>query len=487
MSTIVVSNRLPVVVESRKDGLRTRPGSGGLVTALSAVLRRAKGRWIGWPGLFDARPASVRRVLKEAAKSEGHGLVPVHLDADDYRGFYEGFSNEIVWPLFHDLPSRCNFDPDYWASYLAVQEKFADVVAAEAKSGDLVWVHDYQLMGVGQCLRERKLRARLCFFLHIPFPAPDIFAKLPWRTEILQSLLRYDVVGLQTARDLENFLDCVKRLLPEAQQRLDDGRSIVAFEQQRTVCGAFPIGIDWNEFVDVARSVTAEVRVAQLREDMRGQQVVLGVDRLDYTKGIPDRLHAFHHALRRYPELRRKATLIQVVVPSREKVPEYATLRSQIERAVSQINGEFGQPGWTPIQYLFRNLPRRELIAYYRLADVALVTPLKDGMNLVAKEYCACQVDGNGVLLLSEFAGAADQLGVGAILVNPYDRERLADAIRRAVLLPLEPRRAAMRRLRRRVRKEDVHHWVGRFLSAVAYAGGRRRSGARSTRRGGGE
>jgi trehalose 6-phosphate synthase len=325
-------------------------------------------------------------------------------------------------------------------------------------------------MGLGRKLRELGVRSRLGFFLHIPFPPPDIFAKLPWRVEILQSLLAYQVVGFQTQHDLDGFVACVRRYLPDAKRRHRQRRLVVSHEGEVTVCGAFPIGIDSADFEEAANSQAVAERVAKLRADVQGQQIVLGVDRLDYTKGIPHRLRALQLALKRHPELHRRMTMLQLVVPSRENVHEYKELRAQIEQLVSQINGEFAQPGWTPIQYLFRNLGREELVAYYRAADVALVTPLKDGMNLVAKEYCACQIDGNGVLILSEFAGAADQLDVGAILVNPFDFERVAESIKRAVLLPPAHRRPAMRRLRRNVRNFDVHWWVGRFFAAAGFA-----------------
>jgi trehalose-6-phosphate synthase len=337
--------------------------------------------------------------------------------------------------------------------------------------GDFVWVHDYHLMGLGRQLLERGLRNRLGFFLHIPFPPPDIFSKLPWRSNVLQSLLHYDLLGFQTPRDRENFLDCVRRLLPEAHCHRQRGTIDCAVSQRETRIGVFPIGIDYECFAQMAASPATTQRVAELRQQMPGQQIILGLDRLDYTKGIPYRLRAFQLALRRHPELHRQVTLLQVVVPSREAVPEYQELKAQIEQLVSQINGEFTQPGWVPIHHVFRSLEREELVSYYRVADVALVTPLKDGMNLVAKEYCACQVEGNGVLILSEFAGAAVQMQRGAILVNPYDLAHVADAIRRAVTMTRAQRRRPMRRLRNIVRREDVYWWVDRFLGACGLGG----------------
>jgi len=470
MGTVIVSNRLPVVLEATEDGARAHPGSGGLVTALSSTLRRTGGKWIGWPGTLEADPTQMSRILCASGRAASFDVIPIALEPALRKGFYEGFSNEIVWPLFHDQQSRCNFAPEYWTSYQQALDRFAAVVADATGADDFIWVHDYHLMGLGRKLRELGVKSRLGFFLHIPFPPPDIFAKLPWRVEILQSLLAYQVVGFQTPHDLESFVACVRRYLPDAKRRHRQRRLVVSHEREFTVCGAFPIGIDSAEFEEAANSKAVAERVAKLRADVQGQQIVLGVDRLDYTKGIPHRLRALQLALKRHPELHRKMTMLQLVVPSRENVHEYQELRAQIEQLVSQINGEFAQPGWTPIQYLFRNLEREELVSWYRAADVALVTPLKDGMNLVAKEYCACQIDGNGVLILSEFAGAADQLDVGAILVNPFDFERVAESIKRAVLLPPGHRRPAMRRLRRNVRNFDVHWWVGRFFAAAGFA-----------------
>lgn len=466
MRLVVVSNRLPVVLERQDDGWKFHSSSGGLVTALNAILRRHGGIWVGWPGTGDATPEELAPVLNDYSQQASYQLGPVALTQAQVDGFYKGFANEIVWPLFHDLQSRCNFVPEYWQTYLDVQQRFAAVVAELVRPGDFIWVQDYHLMGVAQHLREMGVSNRIGFFLHIPFPPPDIFAKLPWRNEVLERLLHFDLVGLQTPHDLENLLDCMRRLMPHV--RLGRERGVVHCVQPDRVThvGAFPIGIDYERFAQGAASECITQRMRTLRHDMPNQQIVLGIDRLDYTKGIPDRLRAFQQALRRFPELHRSVTLLQVVVPSRETVPEYQELKARIERLVAQINGEFTQPGWVPIHYVFRSLGWEDLLSYYRAGDVALITPLKDGMNLIAKEYCACQVEGDGVLILSEFAGAAHQLRHGAILVNPYDLDRVADAIRHGVTLSRRQRRPAMRRLRNLVRKHDVYHWVERFLRA---------------------
>ncbi len=466
MRLVIVSNRLPIVLEPTEAGVRPRRGAGGLVTALGPVLRRCGGLWIGWPGGDVGDDGVLTTSLDEYGAREGFELKPVSLSATDVSGFYKGFSNEIIWPLFHDLQSRCNFVPEYWTAYRVVTDKFADVVAAHTAATDFVWVQDYHLMGLGRRLREVGVESKLGYFLHIPFPPPDIFCKLPWRIDVLEGLLRYDVVGFQTPHDLDNFFDCVRTLLPAAKRRRKDDVFQVRHGGQTCSVGAFPIGLDFDEYGRAAALPGVTQRVRQLRADLQVPQVLLGVDRLDYTKGIPYRLRAFQLALRRYTELQRKVGLLEVVVPSRESVPEYQDLKAEIEGLVSQINGEFTQPGWVPIHYVFRSLEHDELLAYYRLADVALVTPLKDGMNLVAKEYCACQVEGDGVLILSEFAGAAVQMKRDAVLVNPYDLDYVAEAIRRAVSLTRQQRRPAMRRLRRIVQKQDIYWWLRRFLGA---------------------
>jgi trehalose-6-phosphate synthase len=325
-------------------------------------------------------------------------------------------------------------------------------------------------MGLARRLRANGLENRLGFFLHIPFPPPDIFCKLPWRTDVLESLFYFDTLGFQTPRDRGNFLDCIRRLLPGARLRREPGAVRAQFGGRTVRIGVFPIGIDYQRFAQDAAHPDITARVAALRQELPCPQIILSVDRLDYTKGIPYRLRGFHLALKRYPELHRNVLLLQVVVPSRENVPEYQELKAQIERAVTQVNGEFTQPGWVPIHHVFRSLSWEELLTYYRAADIGLVTPLKDGMNLVAKEYCACQVEGNGVLILSEFAGAAVQLGRDAILVNPYDLDQVAEAIRFGVSQSPRKRKPAMRRLRNVVRNQDVFWWVRNFLRGSGVA-----------------
>lgn len=465
---VVASNRLPFVLTKSEEGTYTsRPGSGGLVTALLPVLRGRGGVWVGWHGANE-QIDNLEALLDTASTDSGYRLSPIMLTEDEQRKFYHGFSNEIIWPLFHDLQSLCNFDPGYWRSYCEVNRKYADAIAETATEGDFVWVHDYQLMSVAAELHRRGVQAKTAFFLHIPFPPLDIYVKLPWRFALLHALLEYDLIGFQTLRDRRNFLQCVRALVDDA-RAVGKGQIVTIQYKGRAVrIGSFPIGIDYNDFVKRASSKEVADKAMELRAQLPNRQLILGVDRLDYTKGIPFRLEAFRNALRRYPELHERVTLIQVVVPSREDIPRYHELKTRIEGLVGEINGEFTRPGgWVPIHHVFRPLQAVDLLAYYRAAEIALVTPLKDGMNLVAKEYCAASIEEDCVLILSEFAGAAAQLQQGALLVNTYDVEGTADAVWHAFRMEKAERRARMRRLRRSIREQDIFWWADSFLRAA--------------------
>ena len=455
------------MLERKSSGWGLKPGSGGLVTALAPVLSHRGGLWIGWPGMPLERGGAWEGVLEAGYRERGYELVPVLLSEEEVKGFYEGFANAILWPLFHDLLGQCNFDPSFWYAYLKVNEKFADCVLHHSRERDFVWVQDYQLIHAAEFIRRRQEEARVGFFLHIPFPPLDILLKLPWRGQILKALLAYDLLGFQTPRDSRNFLACIENLLPEAS--IDEKGPITEVRLgSRTVkVGAFPIGIDFKSFEEAARSEDVARRMVELRGRMGPAQLIVGVDRLDYTKGLPERLRAFRNALQRHPELREQAILFQVVVPSREGVPEYQSLKAEIEQLVGEINGEFSSAGWVPVHYHYKSLAKRDLLSLYRMARVCFVTSVKDGMNLVAKEFCAAQVDGCGVLVLSEFAGAAAQLREGALLVNPNDIEGMADALKTAFEMGEEERRRRMEGMRAIVRERDIFWWVDYYLQAA--------------------
>jgi len=469
---IVVSNRLPVTLKREGNCWTVTAGAGGLITALAPVLRDRGGLWVGssgqtmesgQTGCSDPK-ASFARFSREA----GYDLLPIELTEAEHRNYYEGFANEIIWPLFHDFQSRCNFQPDYWTSYLDVNRKFARTVAESSRPDDYVWVHDYHLMHVAQFLKEQEADRRCGFFLHIPFPAPDIFLKLPWRKEVLLALLEFSLVGFQTLADRRNFVRCLQVLFPRTEV-WGRGSVVTAGVEGRSVrIGCFPISIDYSTFARLAARRDTAVAADAIRAAFPQRKIILGVDRLDYSKGIPQRLQAFRRALIRYPELRGRVSFIQVLVPSREGVGEYQDLKNEIEQLVTQINGEFTVPGWVPIHHLYRNLARPELVANYLAADIAMVTSLRDGMNLVAKEYCASNVPETGALILSEFAGAAAQFQrLGAFLVNPYDIDEVADALNAACKLPLTERKMRMHKLRENVRRNNVSVWVDSFLGAA--------------------
>jgi trehalose 6-phosphate synthase len=437
------------------------------------VLRERGGTWIGWPGITGEIPSEP---LAKATRNVGYKVVPVALSETERDEFYYGYSNEVIWPLFHDLQNFCNFEPAYWQTYKEVNERYADVIVRCSQPDDFIWVHDYHLMYVAQALRERGVSRKLSgltFFLHIPFPPYDIFAKLPQQQRLLHALLQFDLFGFQTRRDVHNFLQCVRRVMSGAKVLSRRDLQLVRFEKREIRVGHFPIGIDFDWFENGARSETVEQRAQRLRATFPDCQVILGSDRLDYSKGIPERLRAFRTALERHPELRGRVVLIQVVVPSRVQIPRYHDFKDRIDRLVGDINGRFSTSTWLPLQYHFRSLDRDDLLAHYRGCDIAFVTPLKDGMNLVAKEYCACRIDLDGVLILSQFAGAAEQLKAGAVLVNPYDIEQMAETILQVFRMSQAERSTRMKRMRRVVRNENVFWWVDSFLKAGSKLTGR--------------
>lgn len=467
MKLIVVSNRLPVRLSQNEEGhWQAGPSSGGLVTAMAPVLHQRGGLWIGWPG-DEVDEGAVREPLARLSEEMGCQLETVSLTAEEAELYYLGFSNEVLWPLFHDLQTRAHFEEAYWEAYQTVNRKFAVATAGHAGDDDVIWVHDYHLMGVAGGLRAAGLQNRIVFFLHTPFPSPDIFAKLPWRGQVVRDLLQHDTIGFHTDRDVDNFLRCVHHFVSGAEITASDGMHAVRLEGREVRAGAFPISIDYEQFASLAATDEVEREMQRLREQFDQRHIVLGVDRLDYTKGIPHRLRAFRRALERFEELRERIVLVQVVIPSRDGIPEYAALKTEVEQLVGEINGAHSQAGWTPVHYVYRGLPQPELVAYYRAAPTMLVTPLKDGMNLVAKEYCASSVDESGALILSEFAGAAAQFDGAALLVNPYDTEGLAGTLRTSFHMDAEERRRRMRMLRQNVKVEDIFWWVDSFLKAA--------------------
>ena len=453
---LIVSNRLPVSARVTVDGVRMDPSSGGLANGLRPCHERSESLWFGWPGDVSGATTTQREQFDE--RLHEHRIVPVHLTSDQVARYYHGFANRVLWPSFHYLIDRVPIDATGWDSYREVNHAFAEAVAREYRANDTIWVHDYQLMLVPALLRERLPHARIGFFLHIPFPSSEVFRTLPWRHEILNGLLGADLVGFHTFAYMRHFVTSllhVDGIEADIDRMRTGGREVKL--------GAFPMGVDAAAFSDLALDTDVLARVEAIRRDAGGRRIVVGIDRLDYTKGIPRRLEALERLLERDPDLRNSMRYIQVAVPSRGEVDSYRRFRRQVEERVGNINGAYGTLGSLPVHYVHQSVSRRDLVALYCAADVMLVTPLRDGMNLVAKEFVASRVDEDAVLVLSEFAGAAAELS-GAITVNPYDIEGVAGSIHRALSMSLEERHARMRSLRRRVLAHDVHAWAGAFL-----------------------
>ena len=449
---VVIANRLPIAYD---DETKTwSPSPGGLVSALTPILQRTGGSWVGWSGVAG-------RVF-EPFRYNDINQVPVVLSQKDYEEFYVGFCNGTLWPLYHDAVRAPQFHRHWWRPYQYVNERFTEVSLSHLGVDDVAWVQDYQLQLVPQMIREAAKVHRIGFYLHIPFPPVELFAKLPWRTQVLEGLLGADVLAFQSRSSRTNFSVAAKRLVGAggSSRRLEwQGRSV---DLQ-----VAPIGIDTKVFHEMATSEETEIAAKQIRSHLGDPDaVILGVDRLDYTKGIDLRMRALQTLLERRPKLAGKVSFVQIAVPSREDVEEYQQIRSDIEGLVGRINGDFGEVGRPPIHYLYRNVPFEELVAYYRAADVMFVTPLRDGMNLVAKEYVATRYDDTGALILSEFAGAAESL-TQAYVVNPYDLDGLADILDEAIGTASDPANPRMQALRRSVASHDVFWWARRCLAAL--------------------
>ncbi len=467
---VVVSNRLPFSIERHGDKLQIQRSAGGLVAALEPVLNQRGGVWVGWAG-----------VSQQALDSAGGLNLPggavtyraVPLSGHEVSLYYAGFSNRTIWPLFHYFVGDTTIDGGTWRAYEQVNERFAQVAVNASAKDTLIWVHDYQLLRVPHHVRRLAPDRRIAFFLHIPFPAPDVLRVLPWSRNLIRGMLAADLVGFHIPAYAEHFLLCAERLLGS---EVDHANGIVRFEGREVSVQSHPISIDVAHIEALAGSPGREPGAPE--DDPERVREILGVDRLDYTKGVNERLLGIERLLDRHAEYRGRILFTQLLVPSRERVPEYNRLKREIDETVGRINGRFSAPDWSPIRYLARTMPPEELVPLYRKADIALVTPLRDGMNLVAKEYVAAQLENNGVLIVSEMAGAAEELQE-ALIVNPFDIDAVADALDRALSMPDDERRARMSALRDRVRTRDVHAWVRGFLESAEAAAVRARAGER--------
>jgi trehalose 6-phosphate synthase/phosphatase len=456
---LIVANRLPVTVERRKGEHRFRHSVGGVATGLDSYRRAGETLWIGWAETPVSRlDAAEREVLRDALR-ERYASEPVFLTADDVAGFYHGFSNRTLWPLFHYFTRYAEFNPAFWRAYERVNRKYRDAVLEAYEPGDRIWIHDYQLMLLPAMLRKALPDAPVGFFLHIPFPSWEIYRLLPWRRELLEGVLGANLIGFHTHDYVRHFLGSVHSLLG-----IEDRNGMLRVGGGLALVDAFPMGIDVDRYIAGARSRGAEREARRFAHG--GRRLVLSIDRLDYTKGIPERLRAFDAFLEARPEWRGKVTMLCIAVPSRSRVWSYRELKRQVDELVGDINGRWGTIEWTPVQYLYRSLPFNLLMAAYATADVALVTPLRDGMNLIAKEYVAAHSGRPGVLVLSEMAGAARELPE-AIVVNPHDQEAVVEAIATALEMPADEQVARNAAMRRRLKRYDVGRWAEDFLGKL--------------------
>jgi len=455
---ILVSNRLPFNIKRVTKGFEFTPSIGGLATALGSFYRDYDSVWVGWPGI------TTDECIGEEKERIGAGLEDrrcrgVFLSKDDLESYYEGFSNRTIWPLFHYFITETRMDPGDWEAYRKVNEAFAEEVLKVANKYDTIWVHDYHLFLLPELLRERLPELSIGFFLHIPFPSSEVFRTLPWRNEILRGLMGADLIGFHTYDYVLHFISSVRRLLGH-----ENTLGYIGVGARTVKVGSFPISIDFDHYSNAPHDREVIEEISRIRKRVGDRKIIISIDRMDYTKGIPNRIRAYGRFLEKYPEYHEKVTLINVASPSRIGVDTYQDLKLEVEQLVGDVNGRYTTLGWVPLWYIFQNIPQNQLIALYCCADVALITPLRDGMNLIAKEYITARGDNRGVLILSELAGAAKELGE-ALHVNPSNIDQMADAIHEALEMPEAKQIRSNRIMRDRIRKYDVDRWAKEFFT----------------------
>ncbi len=454
---LVISAILPVHIKEDKKETKVEISPGGLVTALKQILYGRKAVWIGWGGT-EKITEKVKSLIFEAGKKEGFLLYPVSLTREEIEKFFNGFSNGVIWPLFHTFQAYCRFEPDYWEYYKEVNRKFAKQIKKVSTEKDLIWVHDYHFFLLPEYLKKLNVKNKVAFFLHIPFPTPELFFKIPWRVEILKGLLEYDLIGFHTFIDRKNFLDCLDELVGGINITVKEPITEVQYRGRKIKVGVFPISVDFELY-------------SQKSHKTKGlnfnRKIILGIDRLDYTKGLVHKLKTFKKFLEMYPEYHKKVVFIQAVAPNIKKLPEYDRLKKEFEHLVSDINGKFGSFDWTPVLYISRRVKFDELLQLYKSADVCWINSIKDGMNLVCKEYIASRTDDTGVLVLSEFAGAATELYADALLVNPYDIEGSAKLLKKALDMDKKEMKRRMQNLKNHIKKFNIGWWGNTFLSVA--------------------
>ena len=455
----VISNRAPYQLKKQFGQIYYEKNVGGLVSVLDEIMCQSGGSWIAWGEKGD-----IPEQVGVPPDSPRYSLRLIRLTDLEVRNYYQGCSNRILWPLSHYFLDRCHFRSEYWDAYQAVNEKFAKKFTEGSKDQHFVWINDFHLTLLPSLLRKGSRSLSIGFFWHVPFPASPVFRVLPWREEILRGLLGSDLIGFHLPLHAEHFLRCVEDVL---KLPVDQKKRSIQYDGRVVRLGVFPVGVDFSKWNDLALSDPITERARQIRKEVGVEHIILGVDRLDYTKGIRERLFAYERFLEKYPEFHKHVCMIQIAVPSRTRVDEYRSLRREIDEAIGRITGRFSTRRWIPLRYLYQSFPMEDVAAYYLASDVALITPLRDGMNLVAKEYVASRVEDGGSLILSEFTGAAATL-TDSILVNPYNIEGLADAIRLSLSMPETEKRSRMRQLRRTVMEKDIYWWCASFLKSLA-------------------
>ncbi|MBW1715161.1 MAG: bifunctional alpha,alpha-trehalose-phosphate synthase (UDP-forming)/trehalose-phosphatase [Deltaproteobacteria bacterium] len=459
---LIISNRLPVSIEKKKKGLYFHQSAGGLATGLGSFYKSYNSLWIGWPGITWDKTSEEERKDIEAKLISKFNCYPVFLSQNHIEKYYYGFSNRTLWPLFHYFTQYVAHNKGFWETYNQVNQLFSEVICRIARNDDIIWIHDYHLMLLPSLVRQRLPDATIGFFHHIPFPSFEIFRLLPWRRELAEGLLGADVIGFHTNDYARHFLSSVRRLLG-----YEYSLGQIRAHDRIIRVDTFPMGIAYERFSEATQDHEAQKEVIKIRKRLLERKVILSVDRLDYTKGIPQRLEAFDTFLGKNLEYREKVIFILAAGPSRTQVEHYKFLKRQIDELVGRINGKYGTIGWTPIWYLYRLLPFQSLTALYSIADVCLVTPLRDGMNLIAKEYLATKTDGQGVLVLSEMAGAAKELGE-AIIINPNNREQAVEALEQALTMPKKEQEGRNRVMQKRIQRYSVVRWAREFIDMLA-------------------
>ncbi len=455
--TLIVSNRLPVKIVEQNGEYLLSPSEGGLATGLGSVYKKGENIWIGWPGI-DVPEERQQEVTEKLAELN---LIPVFLSPEEINLYYEGFSNEVLWPVFHYMVTYANFDQAYWSFYQRVNDKFSTIVTAHLDEGDTVWIHDYQLLLLPCLIRTARQQVTIGFFQHIPFPSYEIFRLIPWREELIRGMFGADLLGFHTFDDVRHFLSAASRI---SGSKISD--NVIMYKDRQIVVESFPMGIDARKFENLVTDPVVLEHIASLKETMQDSKIILTIDRLDYSKGIIQRLQAYELLLQMHPEYIEHLSLYMIVVPSRDTVPQYKELRDQIDQLVGNINAGYRTLNWLPVHYFYRSFPVEFLSALYASADVCLVTPMRDGMNLVSKEYVASRVDNSGVLILSEMAGASKELN-DAMIVNPNNIGEVMRAIVLALNMPVEEQRIRMSVMRGIVKKFDIHLWVKNFMDKL--------------------